>query len=304
MKNLETTLCFLNDKISVLKGTQKSKGIFVKAYDSFKLREGSVINGVITDSYNVSDVLSEIKNDRKLFGKNVSVIIDSSLIHTKLAVVPLMNEEKLIGAVKNEFSGIETLGDDYFFDYTVISPKNAENNGTILCYAIQKNMIKNYIELFGGLKIKLKSIDTALNCVIKYTRSIRELTNKSYIILNVNSSNISSFLFVNGRYYYSSRARLLNEFGTEEYFSELVSHISSIIQFNKSQRNGSEVNEIYISGLDERQISILNGILNELNLTLLSLNIFKSNIITGRNIRMTNTGEYIYNIGALTERGL
>ena len=36
----------------------------------------------------------------------------------------------------------ETLGDDYFFDYTVISPKNAENNGTILCYAIQKNMIK------------------------------------------------------------------------------------------------------------------------------------------------------------------
>ena len=86
------------------------------------------------------------------------------------------------------------------------------------------------------------------------------------IITNIDGNNISLYLFVNNIYYYSTRARLLSEIDNEDYYQEISSHISSIIQFNKSQRNGYEITELIMCGLTEEQNSFCNRYLSDLGI--------------------------------------
>lgn len=296
---MKTSICFLNDKILVLKGAVSNKTVKVVGYDTFRLREGSVINGVITDTSNIREVLNVIKSDKNLFSKDVSVILDSNLIHTKIASAPLVNQNKLLIAAKNEFANMENPDNDFAFDYSVISPKNKDNNCTILCYAVQKSMIKSYLELFSDIKVKLECIDASVNSIINYTLSIDTLKNKSYILMYLNQNNLSSYMFIKNKFYYSTRARLINEIKSTAYISEIVSQISTMLQFNKSQKNGEDINEVYISGLTNDTYIRMEPLIKDLGISVFPATQFKSNLKIKRNLDFYNSDEFIYNIGCL-----
>ena len=245
---METTICFLNDKILVLSGKLKGKNIFVNSYKIFELSEGSIINGIITNSYEIKEVLQKIKLDKSLYFKNnVSIVLDSSLIYIKKGNFPITSKSKMEIFVENEFVGLESNTNELIFDYSVIS--KSKNKSNILCYAVEKNMIKNFIEIFTEEKISISSIDISTNSLSKFLMNIKFLEKKTYVIANIDRNNISLMLFVNNSFYYLTRARLLSDYGTEDFYQEISTNISSLIQFNKSQRNGFSIESVYSFGI-------------------------------------------------------
>lgn len=297
---METTICFLNDKILVTLSKVNGKRICIMNYKMFELNEGSIINGVITNSYSIKEALKEIKSNRKLYRKNVSIIIDSSLIFTKKAVSPRLSVKKMEIFVENEFVGLDSNNSEMMFDYSIINKKGKKNKITdVICYAAEKSLVKSFLDIFSEVKMPIAFIDISTNCIVKYTREIESLEDKTYVIANVDGNNISLILFVDNMYYYSTRSRLLSDEGTEDYYQEISSQVSSIVQFNKSQRNGYEIEDVYIFGLTEEESSFCNRYISDLGVSNSYTNIFDRIIKIRKKLDSFNSKQYLYNIGSL-----
>ncbi len=295
---METTICFQNDKILVLSGKYNGKQLSVRGFRIFELSEGSIINGVITDSFSIRQVLSKIKSDKTLFCKDVRVIIDSSLIYIKQAVFPLVSDSKMNIFVENEFVGFDSKNSEMIFDYSVLSHENGKKV-SVACFAMEKSLAKSFIDIFAEEGIKLSAIDVSTNCVIKYTVGIPMLKGKTYVIASVDNNSISLMLFVNNKYYYSTRARILSDADTEDFFQEISSQVSSIVQFNKSQRNGFQIEEIFLFGLTDRQSAHCGRYISDLGIQNSPTLVFGS-VVNSR--RELNPSDYIYNIGSLLRK--
>jgi len=297
---METTICFLNDKILVLSGMSKGNNVYINCYKTFELSEGSIINGVITNNYSIKEVLNKIKADKELYFKKVRIVIDSSLIYIKKAVAPKISQSKLNIFVENEFVGLDKKNNELIFDYSIINTNNqTKRNINVVCYATEKSLVKSFIDIFAEEKINILSIDISTNCIIKFASCIKSLAKKTYVIANVDRNNISLILFVDNSYYYSTRARLLSDIGTEDFYQEISSQISSIVQFNKSQRNGFDIEEAYICGLTDIENSICSRYISDLKIRNSSTIIFNSIITYSKKMQSMSATDYVYNIGTL-----
>jgi len=300
---METTICFLNDKIIALSGKLKGKHIYINNYRVFDLSEGSIINGVITNNYSIKEVLRKIKFDKTLYFKNVNIVLDSNSIYIKKAIAPNVSKTRITTFVENEFVGFDSKNSEMVFDYSIINPHNdGRKSIDVVCYAIEKSLIKSFIDIFAEEKIKINGIDVSSNCVMKYASKIKKLDKKTYVIANVDRSNIALMLFVDNSYYYSTRARLLADVGTEDYFQEISSHISSIIQFNKSQRNGFNIEDVYICGLNNEENSFCTRYISDLGVSNSSTYILNSIVHYNKMFKSINPPDFIYNLGCLIRK--
>lgn len=239
--------------------------IRIESYESLPLNEGSMINGVITDEQDIKDNLEALKEK----GLNECfLVIDSGQILTKNVIVPFLNKKELIQFCKDELSSIDSSYTDVIYDYSVLNQKNEDGKtGEILCCGVERKLIGSYIEIFESVGIKLKAVDISINAVIKLTRELPELENKTYVIAIMDGNNVSSFLFENNRYVFSNRSRLFSERGTDAFNIEMSGNISQLIQFNKSQHSEHAIETAYFCGLhDDEEMLVYNRIENSLNI--------------------------------------
>lgn len=300
---MHTTICFLNDKIIAMSGKARGRSSFVKSFEIFELAEGSVINGVITDSGRVREVLRAIKNEKNLYYKNnVTLIIDSSLIYVKHASFSPTSKAKMQILAENEFVGIDSQSKDMIFDYSVIKCSKQKKPASITCYAVEKTIVTGFLEVLDEEKIKPVCIDISYNCIEKFISGVSELNNKTFLIATVEKNNMLVMLFVNGVFYYSTRARLLNDYGTEEYYQEIATNISSINQFNKSQRNGHEIKSVFLCGMSEIDSMHCTQYIKDIGLENSSTIPFKSVFDYSSDIHSVNSTELLFNAGSLIRK--
>ena len=109
-------------------------------------------------------------------------------------------------------------------------------------------------------------------------------------------------LFVDGQFYYSTRARLLSDYGTDAFYLEIATNLSSINQFNKAQRKGHEIEKVFLCGISDIENMNCTSFIKDIGLTNESTKIFEINIKYSKNIRSVNTNDLIYNIGSLIRK--
>lgn len=300
---MHTTICFLNDRIIAMSGKIKGRRSYIQDFEIYDLPEGSVINGVITNSFNVRDVLNKIIQNKKLCNKNsISVIIDSSLIYVKHASFSLTTRSKMEILSENEFVGIDSQNTDMIFDYSVIKPAKAKKFPSITCYAVEKSLVKGFTEIFDELKLSVKRIDISYSCIEKLVSTISVLSDKTFVIASVDKNNILLMLFVDGVFYYSTRARLLNEYATEEFYQEIATNLSSINQFNKSQRNGHEIERVYLCGMSDIDNMHCTAYIKDIGLDNTSTSVFRSALDYSAKIRSVNATDLLFNVGSLIRK--
>ncbi len=297
-----TTICFQNDKIILLFGKHSGKSIFVSSVKVAELSEGSVINGVVTDRTAVSQALIELSRQASPRIKRAALILDSSLVYSRQAVIPLTSKKRTDIIVANEFSEHELRDKELVFDYSFIGRQEGEKSISVLCYAVEKSFVGSFIELFKEAGIGLSSIDISTNCIVKYMRMMRVLNEKSYIVSVVDKNAISLYLFTGNVYYYSVKGRLLSEKGTLDFYQEISSQISSIIQFNKSQRNGFEISDVFLCGLESSYAAECAAFISDLGINTAPVFIFNNIIERKKGSSSVSASDYLYNIGGLIGR--
>ncbi|MGB4984760.1 MAG: cell division protein FtsL [Erysipelotrichaceae bacterium] len=221
---------------------------------SLPLEKGVVLNGVILNYERLKAIVADNVN---VF-KNAKIVIDSSNIVIKVFMAPKLKKDHLIEVAKREFN---LNSDDYVYGMNVLEKKN---RNLIIAYAVPKDLIEPYSELFS--KCKIDSIDFSINMIINYVRSNMEYKEKTFALNVVNDNLYIAVMFYKGEYSLTSRGRIINDKGTDAYYRELANMVLTNIDFYKSQKFEGDIDGAYFQGMNENDFQSLKSILiNEVN---------------------------------------
>lgn len=290
---MQTIVFFSNVGIQVLQGVIKSGQLKIQNFRTLPLEEGVLINGVITNEESLRNTITiALEENHNLF-KNMNLIIDSSLIMTKNIEVPKLSPKALSALALSEFEDTAGNYEDLIVDYSSIPGPNGQN---MFGCAVEKRVLEPYVALFESLKIKINSIDIGLNAIIKYVSKTRDYNGMTFALNIVDGNNLLSLLFENGLYIFSNRSRLMADRGTDAFASELSTRLSSLIQFNKSEKSEHTLVMSLYAGLDEFELNTLKTLVFYPDLKLFMLP-QTPNIEASFNVDETfDFGAYLYSI--------
>jgi len=265
---MQTLVYFSNDGIQVLQGIIKGGRLNISNFKTLPVEAGALINGVITNEEVIKLTIAEALKESPHLFKNMKLVIDSSLIATKNVEVPKLKPKELAAVAATEFEDTAGNYDALVVDYTHI-PGPAGNH--LFCCGVEKRVLESYITLFASLKIQIKSIDVGLNTLIQYVTATKDYKGMTFALNILDGKNLVSLLFENGIYIFSNRSRLLSERGTDAFADELSGKLSSLIQFNKSQKSEHTLNMSLYAGLDEYELNSLRALNFDPDLNLFSI---------------------------------
>lgn len=294
---MKTVISFLNDQIVVLRGKINRKKVKIKSIKAYDLPDGSLVNGIINDKDAVMRVLEYYKPKSFRMTKKVYTVINSSSIFLKKFKIANTSRKNIQKIVNNNYLTSDEKDSELLVDYRIINYDKESNSNQVLSFAVEKDFVKSYIDIFNKSKIKVRKLDISTNCMVKFTQCNLKLKGRDYIVVTVNEPDIAIYIFVNNKYFYSTKVTIFSRFYTESFYQEVASNILNIIQFNNSQNRDIELKNVYVFGLADDKIKKLKDSVSDIKLNICSNSIF-GNVVIFKN-KPNEDINYIYNIGAL-----
>ncbi len=291
------------EAVQIAIGQAKHGKIRLASFVNQPLPEGAMLNGVITDDNACQEVLKDLVANSSLPTKKVDLVIDSSSILMKKVAIPPLSHKKILQIIRNEFLEFGDAYDDLLYDYAVQETKSQDHKGgIILCSAVERWLIGSYIDLFAQCGVRLRSINLALAAQIRIASFFPELQDTTYILAVLEGNSIVSSLFADGKYLLTNRTRLLAEHGTPDSTKEITNTVSSLIQFNKAQKNGFDITHAYLCGLHQEEIYLCGDIAESLGIAVTPLPDFAALALPdgGLDYHLANA---LYVTGNLLEKG-
>lgn len=261
---MKTSVYLSNHRVQIAVGEAKKNKIQVQNFLQFDIREGSLINGVITSEEGLKAQLSKAWESHGL-SKKINLVIDSTQIAAKIMTIPKMNKKKTLEVVKKELSSLENP-ENYVYDYRICKTDNKSGMTTVLGAAVQESMLKSYLDVFVSMGVEVESVDIALNAQLKAFERIQDLKSETFIFSKLDGEILISTLFVQGTYKYLNRTRMFAEHGTDGIAAEVGNTISSMIQFLATEQKEEKIKSIYLGGFPEEDKRFLQTPLRELGL--------------------------------------
>lgn len=234
-----------NDQVKILLAEfKKGEAKVIKSLE-YTLEPGSVVNGVLIKT---NEILNILKGNRKLINK-ATVVLNSSNIQIKKVEHPELKGSKLDSYIKKEFA----IPDDASLIYGTTSRK-IENQYKTIFMGVPMDIIKSYLELFNEAKLKIGRFEILQNGMAKFVKNKQDLAGQTFVLNLIEGNNLISVLIEAGEYVLTDRSRLLAEPSSDQFLEELLQKISSVIQFNKSQKSPYEITKSYYVGLPRENL--------------------------------------------------
>ena len=217
MKNI---IYLSNTRAQLVSGVcNGSNQLDISDFQEYQLPEGTRLDGAIRDEDALTDVLRII--NKKGIG-DCKLVIDSGQIVHKNLIVPKIKDKEIHAIVKEEIDSLENGEHDLIYDYTILKDKLVDKPGIeILCCAMKKQMIEDYLNIFDDVGIEITAIDISLNAIDKLIEDIIRLSQRNFVIAVINGNDIALYLFEEGKYVFSNRSRLFSERGSSSFTMEV-----------------------------------------------------------------------------------
>jgi hypothetical protein len=290
-------------QLLLLAGSVNGRKASMDDFRMIPLPERSMINGVITNKEAMVYFLRDVSQRFGPYNQDVTLVLESNNIRTKIMTLPAVKENKLLAFVQQDFGEISEGGDDVF-DFTVLGP-NTEGGLEVMGIAAGKVLLQNYIDAFTSSGFKLKRIDVGSNALAKIVGFIPQLQSNSSVLVHLDDMALGITLFEHGVYRISQKYRLLNPPGTEERQREMVNNVSSMVQFQRSHRRDVAIDSIYVLGIHPEYMPHFTEATRFLEIPVYELSLDSQIKLTGKaNFDQANfvSSKYLYNIGAMIRR--
>lgn len=248
-----TSVYISNAKIQVVIGSRSGKKLTVKKTVSADVAEGSILGGVITDETALKNQLVDMWRTYKLPKSGLKLVVESSSINIKTANVPNVSNNAYMAKLLAETLP-DPNGEEVVYDYKTLGPA-PDGMISVLGCMTERSFVQSYIDLFNSAKLKLESIDLAVCGQIRMSQFCKTLSDRTYVLVVIDKNTVSEFLFTNGKYRFSNRTRIIYNRNTPEMGDEIAKMISSLVQFNKSERSGAEITDVYFCGFSTEEIN-------------------------------------------------
>lgn len=292
-----TVVYLSNQNIRVLAGEEKNGKLVVERICETTVPEECLINGVITDEKILMDYLKSFWVQHNLAHKGVRLVVNSSQLAVKMLEIPNMKPDAIQEILKQEFADMERKQDPIFAYHVFRRTKTVLR---ILGTAAERSFVNSFFELFGQIGVEITAIHAALECGVRFLHQFAPIQHESCIVQLVDDNNLTSILWVDGRFENATRVRLFSENGTEAFGAEISRTVSHLMQFYASLRKEEPIRHVFIGGLKKADLPFYAQGVESLNLQVQSLD--ADGMVTlpaqenGRDV-----SDYVYLLGALLE---
>jgi hypothetical protein len=293
--------------LKFVSGDADAKTVKVRKFAELLLPAGGMINGIITDEDVMTRFFAGVNNDYELAKEPTLLVINNNSIQAKSLEVPPVSDDMVLNFISREYSQYGEGGNDNnVYDYTILSPSGPSGGTQILAVGVARDLLEVYRKTLVNAGFDLKRIDIGLNCQIKLARFLPQLQQGSIVLVFIDERSLALTLFENGNYVVANRYRLTHASDDPELVDEIGGNISSMIQFNKTQKDSAAITAAYIAGASEAQVSAMQLSLTYLGIEIRSLDM--SDRITLQDAAATteglyfDAGGYLLNLGNLLKK--
>jgi hypothetical protein len=291
-------------QLLLLSGNVSGQKAAIDEFRVIPLPGQAMINGLITDKDAMTRFLQEVMQQFGPYSQDAILVLESNNIRAKIMTLPRVSENKLLSFVQQDFGEISGDSDDVF-DFTVLRPNPTEGGLEVLGIAAGKVLLQNYIDVFTAVGFKLKRIDVGSNALAKIAQFVPQLQSNSSVLVHIDDVTLGITLFEQGFYRISQKYRLLNPPGTEERGREIINNISSMVQFQRSQRRNISIDAIHVLGVPNESMPSFAEATRFLEIPIFALSLDTQITLTGKahfDQMSFISSKYLYNLGAMIRK--
>lgn len=215
----------------------------------YRMPEGSLLNGMITNEQELTEQLRELWEKRRIPRKNVRLVLESSQFSVKTLDLPRMKPKEVQGVIRREFAGMEQY-EEKLYDYAFL--QGAEEGGReALAVMVNRSYIESWQRIFESIGITLTGITVSREAMTRYFASCGELRRGAYVLLLLDDMVLTSVLWVGGRLVSTERKRVFSEAGSGEFYTEISRSVSATRQLYTGQKAKEKLEKVYLCGFRE-----------------------------------------------------
>ena len=188
---------------------------------------------------------------------SVKLVLPSNYSSTRISQIPFATGKQLTKMAEHVVSESAAEG---IVDYG-ITYADKKQGVTVCCASVEENICNRLLAMCEEIKLPVRAITVPMEAYLRGLSQLKTYANKTAIFLFFEDSGVTSILYKNGVYLYSTRSRIFSERGTLDFGTEIVRNISGIIQFYATTTSGIPITDIYYAGCMEDDFEVcLDGI--------------------------------------------
>lgn len=197
----------------------------------------------------------------------VKVVLPTSYSSSRVIQIPYAKGKQLSRIAENVMSENYT---EEMMDYAVIHSDKTE--GICLCCGGAEEEVLTKINAIGNqLNFSIREVSVPMESYLNLLTGQKELQNHTVIVLVFEEASVTSILFREGHYLYSTRNRIFSERGTLDFGTEIVRTISGILQFYATTKSDLPIKEVYYTGCSTDDFIVSEEGIHAMNLTVAPL---------------------------------
>ncbi len=239
-----------NQQVQIVIGNRGRKGTF---QDSIVVDapEGSIINGLITDSNSFVGFLKETWSRYRLSKNDVHLVVGGNKIHGRNVEVPVMSASKTKEYLTRELADMGKEGSEYIVCYNILSGKTDKKLKNYYVEMADEELIKDYVDIFKEAGITLKSLVSAEGSILSLLDKTVNGYYKTFILQVLSGNLVTNILWVDGAFNYYNTVRCFNDVGTGAYYEDCARSLSNLNQFIQAHKIEQKIEKILIAGSDK-----------------------------------------------------
>lgn len=174
----------------------------------------------------------------------VKLILPTTYSSARITQIPYASGRELTKMAVNVMQ--EAAGEG-ISDYGIV--QSDKKKGISVCTATaEAETLEDIVGICKEIKLKVEDITVPMEGYLKGLSRIREYEKKTAIFLLFEDSSVTSVLYQDGVYMYSTRSRIFSERGTLDFGTEIVRNISGILQFYSTRKADTPITNVYYAG--------------------------------------------------------
>ena len=189
----------------------------------------------------------------------VKLVLPVNYSTARMTQIPYVSGKQLSNMAHNVMleNGIEGMA-----DYSVVSA-DKKQGVCLCCGSATEELLKNLADMFEEISLPVHTISVPMEGYLRLLSQLKAYKDQTAIYLLFEENSVTSILYRDGVYHYSTRSRIFSERGTLDFGTEIVRNISGIGQFYSTERDSSPITDVYYAGCADDDFEVcIQGIEN------------------------------------------
>jgi len=189
----------------------------------------------------------------------VKIVLPVNYSTARMTQIPYASGKQLANMAHNVIleNGVEGMA-----DYSVVS-SDKKKGVCLCCGSATEELLKKLSDVFTEISLPVHTISVPMEGYLRLLSQIKAYKDQTAIYLLFEENSVTSILYKDGVYHYSTRSRIFSERGTLDFGTEIVRNISGIRQFYSTERDASPITDVYYAGCEDDDFEVcIQGIEN------------------------------------------